>query len=338
MTFVTPNLSLTVWDLGDDPYDHRILANNFSAIDAHDHSPGRGAPLGSGAITDGSITNAKLAPNAVTTDKILNGTILQADLAGNSVGSAQIIDGSIGSAELADGSVGASKLDPNIVPLGTVLSWYRPNTGIPLPAGGWEICDGRSWGLVPNAWGQTTGLMPDLRGKFILGAGLSNIGSGPTQYPDIGQVGGSHTSNLAHVHSIGAHSHSIPDHSHSIGPDGAHAHGINPDTHDHALHSRPNAFATGIEVEDTSHNLKHNTLQSTYVAGFNATTADDPIPAYTHTHGGSTTSIGQHSHGGVTGTSGSGTTGSSSGNTDSQLGTVDTRPLYAGLLFIMRVR
>ncbi len=37
-------------------------------------------PLRTTDIPDGLITNAKLAPDAVTTDKILDGTIVKADM------------------------------------------------------------------------------------------------------------------------------------------------------------------------------------------------------------------------------------------------------------------
>lgn len=35
-------MSLRIWNLLSDPYDHEQLADNWAKVDAHDHSPGRG--------------------------------------------------------------------------------------------------------------------------------------------------------------------------------------------------------------------------------------------------------------------------------------------------------
>ncbi len=62
------------------------------------------------SLNDLGVTNAKLAPNAVTSDKIADGTIVTADLANNSVSSAKIIDGTIVTADLANNSVNSAKI------------------------------------------------------------------------------------------------------------------------------------------------------------------------------------------------------------------------------------
>ena len=55
----------------------------------------------SGSVGNGSITNAKLAPNAVTTDKIADGTILNADInAGAGIDATKLTDGSVSNTEL----------------------------------------------------------------------------------------------------------------------------------------------------------------------------------------------------------------------------------------------
>jgi hypothetical protein len=54
----------------------------------------------SGSVSDGSITNAKLAPNAVTTDKITDGTIVNADInASAGIDATKIEDGSVTTTE-----------------------------------------------------------------------------------------------------------------------------------------------------------------------------------------------------------------------------------------------
>jgi len=51
-------------------------------------------------LADLAVTNAKLAANAVTTDKILDGTILAADISTGAVTTAQILDGTIKNEDL----------------------------------------------------------------------------------------------------------------------------------------------------------------------------------------------------------------------------------------------
>jgi hypothetical protein len=56
-------MGLSIWNLLTDPYDHAQLADNFSKIDLHDHTPGRGIQIPTEGITDGAVTAAKLAAN-----------------------------------------------------------------------------------------------------------------------------------------------------------------------------------------------------------------------------------------------------------------------------------
>ncbi len=61
MALTTPKMSLSVWNQLTDPYDHAQLADNFSKIDFHDHTPGRGVLIPTEGIADGAVTVAKLA-------------------------------------------------------------------------------------------------------------------------------------------------------------------------------------------------------------------------------------------------------------------------------------
>jgi hypothetical protein len=58
-------------------------------------------------VADGSITAAKLAPNAVTTGVIENGAVTATKLGDDAVGSAKVADGTIRAADLATEVAGA---------------------------------------------------------------------------------------------------------------------------------------------------------------------------------------------------------------------------------------
>lgn len=92
MAFVSPRMSLKVWNAASDPYDHEQLADNFIKLDQHDHSQGRGTPIGGDGIQDGAITSVHIYPGSIGIDAIAEGSI----------------DGD----KLADGAVTADKLDP----------------------------------------------------------------------------------------------------------------------------------------------------------------------------------------------------------------------------------
>jgi len=66
MSFTTPSMSLRVWNLLSDPYDHDQLATNWAKVDLHDHSYGRGVQIPTDGILDGAVTAAKLAPGAAS--------------------------------------------------------------------------------------------------------------------------------------------------------------------------------------------------------------------------------------------------------------------------------
>jgi hypothetical protein len=66
MAFVSPNMSLKVWNSSQDSYDHEQLADNFLKLDQHNHTMGQGAQIPTGGIADGSITVAKLAGDTLS--------------------------------------------------------------------------------------------------------------------------------------------------------------------------------------------------------------------------------------------------------------------------------
>lgn len=61
MAQTTPKMLLRLWDQLSDLFSHDQLADNFSKIDFHDHTPGRGVQIPTEGIFDGAVTAAKLA-------------------------------------------------------------------------------------------------------------------------------------------------------------------------------------------------------------------------------------------------------------------------------------
>jgi hypothetical protein len=59
MAYVTPRMSLKVWNSSSDPYDHEQLADNLLKLDSHDHTESRGTQIPTGGLADGSVTVAK---------------------------------------------------------------------------------------------------------------------------------------------------------------------------------------------------------------------------------------------------------------------------------------
>ena len=134
-------MDLVLWTQDSDPYDHNQLVSNWNKVDQHRHLPGEGRQIPSGGIADSAITNAKLAPGAVTSDKIASNTFNIADgsitgakiaaqtisydkLTVPAVGSGQLYDGSVTNTKIAAGSVTSDKLASSVslsVPRGTTI-------------------------------------------------------------------------------------------------------------------------------------------------------------------------------------------------------------------------
>lgn len=348
MAYNTPNMGLVAWDQGEDPYDHHQLASNFRAIDLHDHSPGKGKRITSAGIDDNAIISSKIADNAVIPSKIPDSSIDQDKLADNSVGTEQIINGSILGEDLADGIITNAKLSPEVNPLGSIRMWYRVNGSVGLPDG-WEVLDGRPWSSVPNKLGPsetnwTTGNMPDFRNRFPLGAALSDTGSGATQPPDIGQVGGSMTIDLTHSHTVNAHTHTGPSHTHSIPTQDAHIHRFITNVWDSNKNVVGSAWVHARQ-RGSAVPGSEGRRQAFYVPELNreerlGEDVEAPMTAESYVDGAGNILNPQpaHNHSGSTGLSGGFSTGPASPGTNDALGSaVNHRNAYVGVLFLIRV-
>ena len=124
---------------------------------------------------------------------IRDGKIVAADMGVDSVLTAAIGNLQVTTDKIADSSVTAIKLaaDINFFPTGGIVLWSGSASNIPI---GWALCDG-------------SGGTPDLRNKFIIGAGSGF---------SVNSQGGSTSVSLS--------TSNLPSHSHSMSSEGNHSH------------------------------------------------------------------------------------------------------------------
>jgi hypothetical protein len=147
------------------------ITNSFNAIDEHDHTTGKGAPIGTTALADGSVTVAKLADNSVSTNKIQGAAVTSDKIANGAVGALAILDGAITNIKIdAAAAIAYSKLN-----LAAAVKLVSDVTGI-LP-----VANGGTGSATQNFVDLTTGQTIAGNKKF------SNVVSG-TQV-DVGTVG-----------------------------------------------------------------------------------------------------------------------------------------------------
>lgn len=295
------NMALSIWDTLPDDYNHTELANNWDAVDQHDHTTGKGKKIPAGGLAANSVTGFELAPNSVTSNHIVDGTIQGVDI--------------------ADGTIPLSKLSSSIyglVPLGAILPFFRPDTSFNIPSG-WVLAAGQTLAPADHSWGAINVTIPNLTNRFILGANISGTGTGPGSAPAENATGGSHTQNLSHSHTVDPHTHQTT-HSHSIPSDGSHSHqffdsdsGVNRD-----LYQRAGATSTD------------SNFQSAYLQTFNmGNQLSARLPM---------SSAGTHNHSGNTGVTTVTTTSTGVTTNGPNAITSDFRPSFLGLLYIVRVK
>jgi hypothetical protein len=81
MSTTTTNMGLTSWSSPSDLFDNNELADNWTAVDQHDHTTGKGVQIPTAGIATNAVTSGKLANNAVTTAKIAAGAVTNAQIA-----------------------------------------------------------------------------------------------------------------------------------------------------------------------------------------------------------------------------------------------------------------
>jgi hypothetical protein len=104
----------------------------------------------SGKIADGEVSNADIANSSITTDKIADGNVNTNDLANNSVTSGKIADGEIFNSDLAAGAVNSSKITDGSIAAEDI----RDGT---ITAA--KMASGVLTGSGSSAWGSITGTL-----------------------------------------------------------------------------------------------------------------------------------------------------------------------------------
>lgn len=107
-------MGLKSWNLSTDSFVYTDLDDNWSKINAHDHTTGKGVQIPTGGIQDGAVTANKLTSNAVTTAKISDSNVTSAKILDNAVTTQKILDDAITAAKIADGSILSNLLKPTI--------------------------------------------------------------------------------------------------------------------------------------------------------------------------------------------------------------------------------
>lgn len=204
----------------------------------------------------------------------------------NSVSSDQINDGAVGLTELTAAIVNS------LVPLGAVIDWYPPTSAAaPWDAyvpSGYVICDGRLWSTVVNDMGYTTGNVPNLTGKYTIGAKASLArdtnashvtATGVQSPPGVGGIIGTAVASAeaaSAAHDNQAHQHNVAAHSHEM----AHWHGVA--AHRHGLSNKSVSVGSGsnsgtVALDTQTQDAASSTGQAFYNGTFyeRSRTADD---------------------------------------------------------------
>jgi hypothetical protein len=327
MSVVTSNLGLVAWDLESDDFEHSQLADNWVRIDEHSHlgaleeatfdeegnletghwvATGRGLAIKTGAIEPEAIAKYLIKQRAVGHLQLGLQQVFSENIKNKNVLDQHIGDEQVKDRAIEEHTITIDKFEPGILPLGSVMLWFRAKPE-ETPGDIWEVCDGRNWHEISNAWGLTEGQIPDMRGRFARGTDVNGTGT----------TGGNASVDLKHHHNV---STSALAHNHLISGDGNHRHGFadarKPGGPFHQLFQRVTKYK---QVEGAQE------LQSVWDTFTESPGEQEVVMEIT----------GQHAHGGATGGS---SLGGGGADTDERLSGIDTTPPYVGLVYVMRVR
>lgn len=116
----TPNMGLRQWNLSTDFFEYGNLSANWTKLDLHDHTTGKGLQIPTAGLQNLAVTQAKIADLAVIQAKIAllavgtgqlqDDAVTAAKLADNAVLAANILDGVVNSAKIQDGTIALGDL------------------------------------------------------------------------------------------------------------------------------------------------------------------------------------------------------------------------------------
>lgn len=188
----TPNFAFKVWDLLTDRFNHTELAQNWDAVDAHDHTGGnRGLKIPRSGILpgaiDASLIDNSLKPSAGAADNIEGlrrlGTASGQALPGDTLITKTQLVAAVQQAMFSPGDIKATAA--------AVTAGSEPT--------GWLICDGRTitngrtiypelflaLGGVSSPYGGVTTTdfkLPDYSGRTLVGKGTPIGATGATNH------------------------------------------------------------------------------------------------------------------------------------------------------------
>lgn len=147
--------------------------------------------IGTNKLADDSVIEQKLATDSISTAKIQDSAVSSSALLDDSVTSAKIAGGAVDTPQIEDSSITPAKLTDTGFPIGGIVIWSGTIGAIPA---GFSICNG-------------TNGTPDMRGKFVVGAGstYTNLSTGGNDTQTTSS-NGSHT-HTGSVSSAGSHDH-----------------------------------------------------------------------------------------------------------------------------------
>lgn len=235
-------------------------------------------------------------------------------------------------AKIASQTITKDKLDPNVLPIGTIIPYWRPTNSHALPTG-WLECNGASVIAANHDFtGGGTITLPDLRNKYMLGADstkaigtagtLNNLVTGAPGVSTGGDTnaGGFNVRDLTHTHTI-AHTH-----------DFSHTHGMADHNHDVAIADHLHALGAVAYVFGTNTNTGIYAVRNSVYTG----AADRPL---TGTTGGANGGAGNTTNSQSTATTGPVSAANSGPVSNAVLSaTTDWRPLSYGVIFLIKVK
>jgi microcystin-dependent protein len=305
---------------------------------------------GSTLIIDsaGRLNPLSIPDNTLPASKLVNASVTTSQLAAASVTGPIIAAGAIDPTKFS-ASVYTWARDNSGVPVGTIVPFAGPSYTVTFP--NWLPCIGSAisrtaystlYAYIGTTWGtgdgSTTFNIPELRGRFPLGAPyyntatsawVANPAPGTTlNYP--GTVGGAET----HVLTAGE----MPSHAHGVSDPG-HAHGVSQSAHAHSIADPGHAHS----IADPGHS--HTYVYAFGPAGGSASNAlPDPYQAITQNTGASGTGIGIYAAGTGIGIYGANANiGIAAAGTGISIGAAgggaahSIMPPYAGVTYIIKV-